>query len=224
MIGSTGFVSLVDQKSAVPRRKYFRWGGVSGHEPGSNRPENELNKTNKTKEYQYSVTSDETNETKELADGNATDCVNETNVTPRCERCLEDIAAGIRVLNCSECGPFINETPASPPTAEDLKYSLEACRLELHDWKVQKRNAELVTFDYWVGLYQGGGWSQEEAERGAFRRALITRYFTNNRDSQFCSDGSALDNRCAELDQFKLDLSATANQPASRPTSQGEAS
>jgi len=55
-----------------------------------------------------------------------------------------------------------------PPTPDDLKYPLDFVRREVPDLSSSYRER----YEYWLDLMTGAGWSQEDAERAAFRRVI----------------------------------------------------
>lgn len=85
----------------------------------------------------------------------------------RCARCRALEAQGVRILLCSTCGHTAKLPRAPRPQPQDLIYSLAHVRRHAQDLSPVQGE----WFDYWLDLYLDGGWSQEEAERAAFRRA-----------------------------------------------------
>ena len=85
----------------------------------------------------------------------------------RCPRCRALEAQGVRILLCS-CGYTAELPPAPRPGPKDLVYSLDHVRQHAADLSAVQRE----WFDYWLDLYLDGGWSREEAERAAYRRAM----------------------------------------------------
>jgi len=91
-------------------------------------------------------------------------------VAERCPRCQALEARGVRILLCS-CGYTAQLRPAPQPQPRDLVYSLAHVRQHADGLSPVQRE----WFDYWLDLYTDGGWSREDAERGAFRRAMHSR-------------------------------------------------
>lgn len=89
-------------------------------------------------------------------------------VAGRCSRCRTLEAQGVRILLCS-CGHTAKLPPAPRPQPQDLGYSLAHVRRHAPDLSPVQRES----FDYWLDLYLDGGWSREDAERAAFRRAML---------------------------------------------------
>ena len=56
--------------------------------------------------------------------------------------------------------------PSDPP--RDFAYTVKEVRAQLADLSPGHREV----FDYWVDLYRSGGWTLEDAERGAFAKTL----------------------------------------------------
>ena len=89
-------------------------------------------------------------------------------VAERCPRCQALEAQGVRILLCSTCGYTAALPPAPRPRLEDLAHPLDHVRQHVPGLAPLQRER----FDYWLDLYLDGGWSREDAERGAFRRAV----------------------------------------------------
>ena len=88
-------------------------------------------------------------------------------VAERCPRCQALEARGVHILLCS-CGYAAELPPAPRPRPEDLAHPLDHVRQHVPGLAPLQRER----FDYWLDLYLDGGWSREDAERGAFRRAV----------------------------------------------------
>jgi hypothetical protein len=86
----------------------------------------------------------------------------------RCARCQALEAQGVRILLCSTCGHTAELPPAPRPQPRDLAYSLAHVRLHAPDLLPVQRE----WFEYWLDLYLDAGWTREDAERAAFRRAM----------------------------------------------------
>ena len=98
-------------------------------------------------------------------------------VAERCPRCQALEAQGVRILLCS-CGYTAQLRPAPQPQPRDLVYSLAHVRQHAPDLSPVQHE----WFDYWLDLYTDGGWSREDAERGAFRRAMHSPSAPTNRE------------------------------------------
>lgn len=94
----------------------------------------------------------------------------------RCARCIELEAQGVETLICSRCG-YVADIPTPVPTAQDLTFPLAYVREQVPSLPPVYREE----YDWWLDLYLHVGWSREDSERAAFRRAL---HFTPPRRSR----------------------------------------
>lgn len=88
----------------------------------------------------------------------------------RCDRCQDLDAQGVRILFCSTCGRIGDHPPAPQPQPRDLAYPLAYVRQHAPGLPPIYRER----FDYWLDLFLDAGWTQEHAERAAFRRVMLS--------------------------------------------------
>jgi hypothetical protein len=89
---------------------------------------------------------------------------------PRCSECRELEGRGVTVLHCAACGYEAPAEQRPQPRPGDLVYPLAYVRVQapgLHE-------PYLGRFWHWTRRFREAGWSQEDAERAAFRRVLLS--------------------------------------------------
>jgi hypothetical protein len=87
-----------------------------------------------------------------------------------CPECRDLEAKGVTVLHCATCGYEVPAEPRPQPRPGDLVYPLAYVRVQapgLHE-------PYLGRFRHWTWRFREAGWSQEDAERAAFRRVLLS--------------------------------------------------